>query len=93
MAAIDGIQNKIHPGKPHHENIWEMSEKDLKKIAQMPGSLSEALEALEKDHDFLTANGVMSKEFINMWIEEKQTEVDALRLSPHPKEFELYANI
>ncbi len=93
MAAIDGIQNKIHPGKPHHENIWEMDEKELKKLPKMPASLDEALQALQADHKFLTDSGVMSKEFIEMWIAEKQTEVDAIRLSPHPKEFELYSNI
>lgn len=93
MAAIDGIKNKIDPGLAHNENIWEMSPKELKNITQMPGSLAESLQALKDDHDYLLTNGVMSLELINMWISEKQTEVDALRLIPHPKEFELYSNI
>jgi glutamine synthetase len=93
LAAIDGIQKQIHPGKPHNENIWEMNPKELKKLPKLPGSLEEALEALKADHQFLTDTGVVSKEFIDMWIAEKQTEIDAIRLTPHPKEFELYSNI
>jgi len=64
----DGIQKQTHPGKPYHENIWEMSPKELKKVPKLPGSLQEALEALKVDHEFLTNIGVMSEEFIEMWI-------------------------
>ena len=70
-----------------------MNAKELKKLPKLPGSLEEALEALKADHQFLTDTGVISKEFIDMWIAEKQTEIDAIRLTPHPKEFELYSNI
>ena len=60
----------------------------------MPGSLDEALEALEKDHAFLLKGDVFSKELLETWIDYKrEKEVDVLRLRPHPKEFELYYDV
>jgi len=89
-AAIDGIKNKIEPGKALDKDLYELSEKELAKIPQMPGSLTEAIEALDKDREFLTISKAFSDDFIDMWIKWKKTEVDAVRLIPHPKEFELY---
>jgi glutamine synthetase len=92
-AAIDGIKNKIHPGEATDTDLYELEPEKLAKIPQLPGSLTEALEALKQDMDFLTEGGVFTKDFINTWIEWKNKEIDSLRLSPHPKEFELYYDI
>ncbi len=92
-AAIDGIQKKLDPGKSLDKDLYELSPQELAKIPQMPGSLTEAIEALKKDKDFLTSGGVFTDDFINTWIDWKQTEIDTLRLTPHPKEFELYYDI
>lgn len=92
-AAIDGIQNKIDPGKALDKDLYELPQKELAKIPQMPGSLSEALDSLDKDRKFLIDSGAFSDDFIDMWINWKKTEVDAIRLVPHPKEFELYYDI
>ena len=57
----------------------------------MPGSLDEALDALESDHEFLTAGGVFSEELIRTWLAYKrENETDVVRLRPHPAEFALY---
>ena len=57
----------------------------------MPGSLEEALEALEKDHEFLLKGDVFTKDCIETWIEYKrEAEIDPVRLRPHPHEFLLY---
>ena len=57
----------------------------------MPGSLGEALDALEADHEFLTKGGVFGEELIRTWIDYKRSnEVDVVRLRPHPAEFSLY---
>ena len=57
----------------------------------MPGSLAEALDALEADHAFLIEGGVFSEELIRTWIDYKrENEVDVVRLRPHPAEFSLY---
>ena len=58
---------------------------------QTPGTLEEALEALEKDHDFLTEGDVFTEDLISTWINYKRSvELDAARLRPAPVEFELY---
>ncbi len=94
MAGIDGIKNKIDPGAPLEKNIYELPEKEAKKIATVPGSLEEAIDALEKDHKFLMEGGVFTKDVIDVWIEYKRTkEIDSVRLRPHPYEFHLYFDI
>ncbi len=91
MAGLDGIQNKIDPGKPFEADIFELHGEEAKAIPQVPGSLEEALDALEKDNAFLTKGGVFSKEFIETWIDYKRKkEHDFVRLRPHPAEFFLY---
>ncbi|BAY82785.1 glutamine synthetase, type I [Calothrix parasitica NIES-267] len=90
-AGLDGIKNKIDPGEPLDKNIYELSPEELAKVPSTPGSLDLALEALEKDHDFLIQGGVFTKDFIENWISYKlDTEVNPLRLRPHPYEFSLY---
>ncbi|MCM0591103.1 MAG: type I glutamate--ammonia ligase [Gloeotrichia echinulata IR180] len=90
-AGIDGIKNKIHPGEPLDKNIYELSPEELAKVPSTPGSLELALEALEKDHAFLTESGVFTEDFIQNWIDYKlANEVKQLQLRPHPYEFYLY---
>ncbi|MEH2168962.1 MAG: type I glutamate--ammonia ligase [Nostoc sp.] len=90
-AGIDGIKNKIHPGEPLDKNIYELSPEELAKVPSTPGSLELALQALEKDHAFLTESGVFTEDFIENWIDYKLgNEVKQLQLRPHPYEFYLY---
>ncbi len=94
MAGLDGIQNKIDPGKPHDMNLYELEGRELKKIKSVPASLGEALDALEDDHEFLLKGGVFTEDLINEWINYKRTkEIDPIRLRPHPYEFVLYHDI
>ena len=93
MAGIDGIKNKINPGKPLEKNIYELSDAEKSKIATVPGSLSEALDALEKDHEFLLKGNVFTKDVIDVWIEYKREEIKKLDLRPHPYEFHMYFDI
>ena len=90
MAGLDGIQNKIDPGEPLDKNIYELPPEELKKVPNVAGSLGEALDCLEQDHEFLLKGDVFTSDFIEMWISHKRKEVDALRLRPHPMEFFLY---
>jgi len=91
MAGIDGIQNRIHPGEPADYDLFELEPAEAAKIKQVPGSLAEALQALEHDHDFLLKGGVFTPDLIETWIRVKrQREVDPIRLRPHPYEFYLY---
>lgn len=91
MAVIDGIQNEIDPGKPLDRDIYEMNHEELEEYRKTPGSLSEALTALENDHDFLKAGNVFTEDLIETWIQWKRDEELApLALRPHPFEFHLY---
>jgi len=94
LAGIDGIENKIDPGPPLDKNIYALSPEELKDIPTMPGSLDEALDELEADHDFLLKGDVFTEDALETWIEYKRTaEVDAVRTRPHPHEFELYFDV
>jgi glutamine synthetase len=93
MAILDGIQNKIEPGEPLDRDIYEMSSEEMRHAGTRttPGSLEEALGALESDHAFLLRADVFTEDLIETWIEYKRkNEVDPLRLRPHPHEFQLY---
>ena len=94
MAGIDGIVNKIDPGKAMDKNIYELSPREKARIKSVPGSLDEALTALEKDHEFLLRGDVFTKDVIETWIEYKRSvEIDGVNLRPHPYEFYLYYDI
>jgi len=91
MAVLDGIQNKIDPGKPLDRDIYTMTKEELAHIPTVPGSLAEALDALETDHDFLTKGEVFTEELISTYIDYKrENEINQMALRPHPYEFFLY---
>jgi glutamine synthetase len=94
MAVIDGIQNKIDPGNPLDKNIYNLPPEELAEIPSAPGSLDEALAALKADQEFLLKGDVFTKDAIDMWIDYKtESEVNTVRLRPHPHEFYLYFDI
>jgi glutamine synthetase len=90
LAGVDGILNKIDPGEPIDKNMYELAPEEMAKVPQTPGSLSDALDLLEKDHDFLLKGDVFTRDFLEMWISHKRKEADAIRLRPHPYELFLY---
>jgi glutamine synthetase len=91
MAASDGVKKKLDPGKPMDVDVYELSAKELSKTKQAPGSLEEAMNALEKDHKFLTEGDVFSEDVIETWINwKRENEIDEMSLRPHPYEFFLY---
>jgi glutamine synthetase len=93
MAGLDGVQNKIDPGEPMDKNLYELPPEEMAKVPQVPGSLSEAIAFLEKDHEFLLKGDVFTRDFLDMWISHKRKESDALRLRPHPYEMFLYYDV
>jgi glutamine synthetase len=90
MAGLDGIQNKIHPGDPADKNLYDLPPEEDAKIPTVCASLDEALEALNKDRDFLTRGGVFSSDWIDAYIDLKMEEVNKVRMTTHPVEFDLY---
>lgn len=94
MAGIDGILNKIDPGESLDKDIYDLSPEELRKVPSMPGSLDEALDCLDADHDFLLKGDVYTDELIEAFINYKRkAEAEAVRLRPHPYEFALYYDI
>ena len=90
MAGLDGIQNGIDPGKPLDSNTYELSEAEEAALKTVPGSLEDALDALEEDHDFLLKGDVFTQDVLDVWIEFKRQQIDEVNLRPHPYEFHLY---
>jgi glutamine synthetase len=94
MAGLDGIQNRIDPGKPIDKNLYDLPPAEAKEVKSTPGSLEQALDALEADHAFLLRGDVFTKDVIETWLNYKRDkEIDAIRLRPHPYEFHLYYDI
>jgi glutamine synthetase len=94
MAGLDGVRNKIEPAGPLDKDLYELPPEELAEVPQVPGSLDEALAALEDDHEFLLEGDVFTQDVIDTWLAYKrEREVDAVRLRPHPWEFHLYYDI
>ena len=93
LAGLDGVINKIHPGEPLDKNLYELPPEEKSKVPHVPDSLAGALNALERDHGFLLKGGVFTRDFLENYIEMKRGEYDAVRLRPHPYEFQLYFDV
>ncbi|WP_288780455.1 type I glutamate--ammonia ligase [uncultured Kocuria sp.] len=94
MAGLDGIRNRIEPPEPIDKDLYELPPEEAKDIKTAPGSLSEALDALEEDHEFLLAGDVFTEDLIETWISYKrENELTPLALVPHPLEFQLYYGV
>ncbi len=94
MAGLDGIENKIDPGDPLDKDIYGLSAEEAAAVPTMPGSLDDALVALEEGHDFLLKGDVFTSDAIETWIDYKrENEIEPVRLRPHPHEFELYFDV
>jgi glutamine synthetase len=93
LAGLDGVQNRIDPGDPLDKNLYELPPEELAQVPSVPDSLGGAIAALQADHAFLLRGDVFNTDFINNWIEMKQREYDALRLRPHPYEFQMYYDV
>ncbi len=94
MAVLDGIENKIDPGDPLDKDIYSLSPEELADVESTPASLEEALEALDNDRDFLLKGDVFTPDVIDKWIEYKtESEINEIKLRPHPHEFFLYYDI
>lgn len=91
MAMLDGIQNRISPGKPLDKDLYDLAPEERRDVPSTPATLEHALAALESNHDFLLRGDVFTPDVIENWVRFKRSEeVDALNQRPHPYEFALY---
>ena len=97
MAGLDGVKNKIDPHAngwgPYDMNLYHLSDEEKAKLSHLPARLEDALDALEADHDYLTAGGVFPEELIKSFIKSKREECSEFSKIPHPAEFEKYYNL
>ena len=93
MAGLDGIQNKIHPGDPMDKDLYDLPPEEEKAIPQVAYSLEQALDALDKDREFLKAGGVFTDDLIDGYIELKSEEVSLMKMTTHPVEFQMYYSL
>lgn len=93
MAGLDGIQNKLDAGAPVDRDLYDLTVEEERDIPTVCGSLEEALQALDKDRDFLKAGGVFSDDIIDAYIELKTSEVTRFRMTTHPVEFDMYYSL
>jgi len=90
MAGLDGIKNKIDPGAASDKDLYDLPPEELAAIPTVCGSLREALEELEKDHEFLLAGDVFTKDQLEGYMGLKWEEVYAYEHTPHPIEYQMY---
>ena len=93
MAGLDGIENGYDPGDPLDGDLFDLPEEEQAKFKQVPGTIEGALNALEEDHEYLLKGDVFTSDLLEAWISHKrETEVDEVRLRPHPWEYFLTFN-
>ncbi|PLW84274.1 glutamine synthetase [Kineobactrum sediminis] len=93
MAGLDGIQNKIHPGDAADKDLYDLPPEEGKAIPTVCSSLTEALDSLDADRDFLTAGGVFTDDMIDGYIALKRLDVERLDMTTHPVEFDMYYSV
>ncbi len=97
MAGLDGVKNQIDPHEngwgPYDMNLYHLPEEEKEKLQALPTTLDAALDALEADHDYLTAGGVFPEHLIKNFIANKRKECMQMAAIPHPAEFEKYFNL
>jgi glutamine synthetase type I len=93
MAGLDGIQNKIKPGDPIDKNLYDLPPEIAARVPKVCHSLEQALEELEKDHEFLTRGGVFSRDMLDAYVALKHEELTAFRMTTHPLEFQMYYSL
>jgi len=93
MAGLDGIKNKVSPGEAMDQDLFELTPEEEKMLPTVAPGLDVALEALDKDRDFLKEGGVFTDKMIDSYIGLKYEEVQRLRASTHPCEFEMYYSL
>lgn len=90
MAGLDGIKNRTHPGEAADKDLYDLPPEEAKSIPTVCSALDQALEALDRDREFLLAGDVFSNDTIDAYIQLKMEEVTRMRMTTHPIEFDMY---
>ena len=97
LAGLDGIRRELDPTAegfgPHETNLYELPKAELDKIRSFPASLTEALDALDRDRDYLTRDGVFPEILLEEWVASKRKDIEDMRVVPHPWEVARYYDL
>ncbi len=93
MAGLDGIRNKIDPGEPMDKDLYDLPMEEASDIPTVCSSLEQAMECLRSDCDYLKQGDVFTEDFINSYIMLKMEEINRVRMTTHPVEFEMYYSV
>ena len=93
MAGLDGIQNRIDPGQPLEQNLYDLPPEQARDVPHVAQSLDQALDALEQDRDFLLQGDVFNDDLIDAYIALKREETERLNACTHPVEFDMYYSL
>ena len=93
MAGLDGVQNRMHPGEPADKNLYDLPPEEEARIPTVCASLDQALEALDRDREFLTRGSVFTDDMIDAYLALKAEEVERVRMTTHPVEFDMYYSL
>lgn len=91
-SGLDGIQRELDCGEPVNKNIFEMSEREKRrlKIRQLPASLAEALDNLERDRVVKQALG---EHILENFLRNKREEWKQYISVVHPWERDQYLEL
>ena len=76
-AGLDGIDRKLDPGEPNHDNLYEVGEDEIRRrgIATLPGNLLDATRNLAGDQVLREALGpVVGEDYVDYYVRVKQRE-------------------
>ena len=90
MAGLDGVERRIDPGEAMDRNLYDLPPDEVEELPTVCRTLAEALDAIDRDREFLTAGEVFTDDLIDAYIALKRAEIDAIESVPHPLEFQLY---
>ncbi len=93
MAGLDGVENKIHPGEAATKDLYHLPPEEDAKIPTVCSSLEQALEHLDKGRAFLTKGGVFTDAYLDAYIDLKMQDVQRMRMTTHPVEFDMYYSL
>src|SRR5690606_40221657 len=93
MAGLDGIQNRIHPGEAMDKNLYDLPPEEAGNVPEVCYSLETALQSLDADREFLNKGGGFPDAVIDAYIELKMADVQRIRMTTHPVEFDMYYSL
>lgn len=76
-SGLDGIENKIDPGEPNEDNMYEVSTEELERrgIRVLPGNLYEAVKNLREDEVLREALGRSPRgDYVDYYCDVKERE-------------------